>query len=75
MSQQQGSHRGGGSSLSALVSTLVPSFLVTVVLVSVFLVLRNKQRRLYAPRTCHEALLEEYVVRIQLTMLCANSCS
>lgn len=60
MSEQQGSHRGGGSSLSALVSTLVPSFIVAVALVTLFLVLRNKQRRLYAPRTYHDALLEEY---------------
>ncbi|ENI11146.1 hypothetical protein COCC4DRAFT_122766 [Bipolaris maydis ATCC 48331] len=59
MSEQQGSHRDSGSSLSALVSTLVPSFVVAVALVVLFLVLRNKQRRLYAPRTYHDSLLED----------------
>lgn len=61
MAQQQGSHRGGGSSVSALVSTLVPTFLLAVVLVAAFLVLRNKLKGLYAPRAHSDTLPEEYV--------------
>ncbi|RYN53544.1 putative membrane protein [Alternaria alternata] len=59
MSQQQGSHRTSSSSLSAMVSTLVPCFVVAAVLVGAFFVLRAKQKRLYAPRTYHDALFEE----------------
>jgi hypothetical protein len=55
-----GGHRGGPSSISALVSTLVPSIVLAAVLVGLFLVLRSKQRRLYAPRTYHDVLLEQY---------------
>jgi hypothetical protein len=47
-----GSARGGGSSsLSGLVSTLVPTLIIAVVMVSVFLILRRTQKRQYAPRT------------------------
>jgi hypothetical protein len=63
MSQQQGSHRTSSSSLSAMVSTLVPCFVVAAVLVGAFFVLRAKQKRLYAPRTYHDALFEEYVLQ------------
>lgn len=61
MADQQGSHRNAGSSsVSALVSTLVPTLLLAVVLVAVFLLLRNKQKELYAPRAHSDALPEEY---------------
>ncbi|CAI6336929.1 unnamed protein product [Periconia digitata] len=54
-----GSHRSSGSSsLSALLSTLVPCFVLAAVLVGLFLFLRAKHRRLYAPRTYHELLDE-----------------
>ncbi|KAH7392256.1 hypothetical protein DE146DRAFT_766452 [Phaeosphaeria sp. MPI-PUGE-AT-0046c] len=59
MSSRSGSNRGGPSSISALVSTLVPCLVLAAVLVGGFLLLRRKQRRLYAPRTFHDALLEE----------------
>jgi hypothetical protein len=39
------------SSLSGMVSTLIPTLLVALVYVSIFLVLRRSQRRFYAPRT------------------------
>jgi len=58
-SSQAGSHRGGPSSVSALVSTLVPCLVLAAVLVGAFLILRRKQRCLYAPRTYHGTLLEE----------------
>jgi hypothetical protein len=63
MSQQQGSHRSSSSSLSAMVSTLVPCIVVAAVLVGAFFLLRAKQKRLYAPRTYHDALLDEYVLQ------------
>jgi hypothetical protein len=55
-----GTHRQSSSSLSALVSTLVPCFVLATVLVGLFLLLRVKQKRLYAPRTYHDALADEY---------------
>ena len=48
---------------AAMVSTLVPCFVVAAVLVGAFFVLRAKQKRLYAPRTYHDALFEEYVLQ------------
>jgi hypothetical protein len=61
-SARAGGHRGGPSSISALVSTLVPCILLAAALVGAFLLLRNKQRRLYAPRTYHDTLLDEYAL-------------
>ncbi|KAF9701399.1 hypothetical protein EKO04_000452 [Ascochyta lentis] len=58
-SSRSGSHRGGSSSLSALVSTLVPCIVVAGVLVGAFLLLRVKLKRVYAPRTYHDALYED----------------
>jgi hypothetical protein len=52
--------------VSALVSTLVPSIVLAAVLVGVFLLLRTKQRRLYAPRTYHDVLLDQYVISPRL---------
>ncbi|KAK7956170.1 uncharacterized protein PG986_005392 [Apiospora aurea] len=46
-----GSNRGGDSSLSGLVSTLVPVAVVSGIYIIVFLILRRSQRRYYAPRT------------------------
>ena len=66
MAQQQGSHRGEGSSVSALVSTLVPTLILAVVLVTVFLLLRSKQKGLYAPRAHSDVLSEEYAAVIGL---------
>ena len=59
-SSRSGSHRGGSSSISALVSTLVPCIVVAGILVGAFLLLRVKLKRVYAPRTYHNALREEY---------------
>lgn len=47
----QGSARDADSSLSGLVSTLVPTLITACIYVSIFLVLRKSQRRWYAPRT------------------------
>jgi hypothetical protein len=66
-SSQAGSHRGGSSSLSAMVSTLVPSAVVAGLLFGAFLILRAKQKRLYAPRTYHDKLLEGYITYGPLT--------
>ncbi|CAA9960292.1 integral membrane protein [Pyrenophora teres f. maculata] len=57
------SSRGGSfgnlpQSLSALLSTLVPSAVFAVIVVGLFLLLRTRQKRLYAPRTYHDGLLE-----------------
>ncbi|KAK5118880.1 hypothetical protein LTR62_000090 [Meristemomyces frigidus] len=49
--QQQGSHRNTGSSLSALLSTLIPIFIVGTVAFLIFLIFRKKFTRIYAPRT------------------------
>lgn len=58
-SSRSGSHRGGSSSISALVSTLVPCIVVAGLLVGAFLILRVKLKRVYAPRTFHDALQDE----------------
>ncbi|KAI4926700.1 hypothetical protein J4E85_006995 [Alternaria conjuncta] len=58
-SSRSGNHRSSSSSVSALYSTLVPCIVVSGILVGAFLLLRAKQRRLYAPRTFHDALFED----------------
>ena len=47
------------TSLSGLVSTLVPALLVALVYFTIFLVLRRSQRRFYAPRTYLGTLREK----------------
>ena len=47
------------TSLSGLVSTLIPTFLVAAVYVSIFMILRRSKRRFYAPRTYLGTLREE----------------
>ncbi|KAK5166731.1 phosphate metabolism protein 7 [Saxophila tyrrhenica] len=49
--KQQDSHTDQGSSLSALVSTLVPVLLISSVIFLVFLFLAKKLHRVYQPRT------------------------
>lgn len=49
------------TSLSGLVSTLVPTLLLALVYVVIFLILRKSHRRYYAPRTYLGTLREEYV--------------
>ncbi|KJY01036.1 DUF221-domain-containing protein [Zymoseptoria brevis] len=51
MSSNQGSNRDGASSLSGLVSTLIPTFLISIVVVCAFLVLRSRFERVYHPRS------------------------
>lgn len=53
------------TSLSGLVSTLIPTLLIAVVYVLVFLCLRRSQRRFYAPRTYLGTLREQYVKQFQ----------
>ncbi len=52
---------GPDTSLSALVATLVPTFIVAAVYVCIFLILRKSHRRFYAPRTYLGSLREQYV--------------
>ncbi|KAL1645269.1 phosphate metabolism protein 7 [Diplodia intermedia] len=54
-----GSHRNKSSSFYSLVLTLVPSFLLALVLLSIFVFIRSKLRRLYAPRTFIDTLTEQ----------------
>lgn len=51
----------GGSSVSGLVATLVPTLIVAAVYFVIFLILRRSNARWYAPRTYLGALREEYV--------------
>ena len=57
---EEGSAQGQGSnSVSGLVSTLIPTFLIALAFVSAFLLLRTKQKRIYQPRTYLGALQEQ----------------
>lgn len=47
------------ASLSGLIATLAPTFVVAVVYVVIFLFLRRSKRRYYAPRTYLGTLREE----------------
>lgn len=47
------------TSVSGLVSTLVPALLVALAYFTVFLILRRSQRRFYAPRTYLGTLREK----------------
>lgn len=50
------------NSASGLLSTLIPSFLVAVVLVVGFLLLRVTAKRIYQPRTYLSTLHQQYVL-------------
>lgn len=64
-----GSHRSGSSSVSALVSTLIPAVLFSLVFITAFLILRPSQRRVYAARTYLPVLRKEQVHRfLRLTI-------
>ncbi|KAF2432357.1 DUF221-domain-containing protein [Tothia fuscella] len=52
----QGSATKTSSSASALVSTLIPAFLLALAFFAAFLIIRKKQQRVYAPRTFLEVL-------------------
>ncbi|GME26636.1 putative duf221 domain-containing protein [Neofusicoccum parvum] len=54
-----GSHRNKSSSVYSLIYTLIPSVLVAFILLSIFVVIRGKFRRLYAPRTFIDVLTEQ----------------
>ncbi|EKG15458.1 protein of unknown function DUF221 [Macrophomina phaseolina MS6] len=54
-----GSHRNKSSSVYSLIYTLIPSVLVAFILLAIFFALRNKLRRLYAPRTFIDVLTEQ----------------
>ncbi|KAF2452610.1 putative DUF221 domain protein [Lineolata rhizophorae] len=58
-STEAGSHRNKSSSVSAMVSTLVPTFILALALLTLFILLRSKQARIYAPRTYHDVLRDE----------------
>jgi hypothetical protein len=47
------------ASASQLVSTLIPTLLIALVYVGIFVVLRRSQRRFYAPRTYLGSLREQ----------------
>ncbi|KIV93563.1 hypothetical protein PV10_04769 [Exophiala mesophila] len=57
--QNIGSSRGGSPSLSGLVTTLVPTLLISVAYFATFLLLRTRFPRQYAPRTYLGALLPQ----------------
>ena len=42
-----------------MVSTLIPNVLIAILLVTIFLVLRPKQKRIYQPRTYLGALRDQ----------------
>lgn len=50
------------TSVSGLVATLVPTLLIALVYVAIFLILRRSHRRFYAPRTYLGTLRDKYVV-------------
>src|ERR1700749_4319717 len=54
--QNVGSSRKSSPSLSGLISTLVPTLIIALVYFAIFLVLRRKFPRQYAPRTYLGAL-------------------
>lgn len=49
-SSKPGSNRGGGSSLSAMISTLIPVLLLAIVVTGAFLFFRRKYDRVYNAR-------------------------
>ncbi|KAI5251124.1 DUF221-domain-containing protein [Aureobasidium subglaciale] len=49
--QGEGDNRGGSSSYNKLLSTVIPLLIIAIPMVLAFLYLRQKQRRIYAPRT------------------------
>lgn len=58
-SQSQGSSRGEGSnSLSSIISTLVPTFIIAAIAFSCFLFVRTRYSHVYRPRT-EDQLLDE----------------
>ncbi|ORY65236.1 uncharacterized protein BCR38DRAFT_408957 [Pseudomassariella vexata] len=56
--QGQAVETAAPNSLSGLISTLVPTFVVALVYIGIFLILRKSQRRYYAPRTYLGSLRE-----------------
>ncbi|KAB2572317.1 Uncharacterized protein DBV05_g9027 [Lasiodiplodia theobromae] len=54
-----GSHRDKSSSVYSLIYTLIPSVLIAFILLTTFVFLRSKLRRLYAPRTFIDTLTEQ----------------
>ncbi|KAK2768406.1 hypothetical protein FQN54_000261 [Arachnomyces sp. PD_36] len=52
---------GGSTSLAALLSSLLPSLLVAVIWLSIFIIFRQSHRRFYAPRTYLGCMHEQYV--------------
>ncbi|KAK5020512.1 phosphate metabolism protein 7 [Cryomyces antarcticus] len=56
---KEGEHRGGSSSFSTLLATLIPLLLISIPLVIAFLCLRQRVDRVYAPRTFLGVLHDE----------------
>ena len=55
----EGDNRGGSSSYNKLVFTVVPLLVIAIPMVLAFLYLRQKQHRIYAPRTFLNILKDE----------------
>ncbi|CAD0113523.1 unnamed protein product [Aureobasidium uvarum] len=55
----EGDNRGGSSSYNKLIFTVVPLLVVAIPLVLAFLYLRQRQHRIYAPRTFLNTLEDE----------------
>ena len=67
--QQEGENRGGSSGYYKLGATVVPLLLIAIPMVLAFLYLRQKQHRVYAPRTFLGTLKDEYVTLIILQIV------
>ncbi|KAI4757530.1 DUF221-domain-containing protein [Aureobasidium sp. EXF-3400] len=55
----EGDNRGGSSSYNKLIFTVVPLLIVAIPMILAFLYLRQKQHRIYAPRTFLNTLEDE----------------
>ena len=61
---EEGEHRGQSSSVSKLIYTVVPLLFVSIPMVLAFLYLRQRQHRVYAPRTFLDVLKDELGIPI-----------
>ena len=51
----------GSTSISAIVATFIPTFLTAVLFLAIFVVIRNKYRKIYTPRTYIGVVPEKYI--------------
>lgn len=58
---EEGENRGGSSGITKLMSTIIPLLIISIPIVIAFFYLRNKQHRVYAPRSFLDVLKDELV--------------